>query len=385
VNTEAIVPVDLDLDPDLDVDADVDAEIDALGALIPSSPSTPDPDDRRSMRTRLLDLGRVSLALTIAVVVYAAFLVAKGASPTDVFSAMWESAFGDADSFGETLLRTSPLLLGALAVALPARAGLFNIGGQGQMLMGGVGATAAGQALGDGTPMWFTLTVMGLAGAVGGLAWAALPALLKVTMRANETITSLLLNYVAAIILSWLVFGPWKDPSSLGQAYSEELVGAQRLPILWGSRVNAGILVAPIAALVVFVILRWSRWGFRLQVFGGNPDAAFRAGFSVRLLAVSALTAGGALAGLAGFVELAGIEGRLRPDIMPGYGYIAFLAAWLARHHPLRAVVSAFVLAAIAVGGNGLKISAGLSGAAVNILMALVLLAVLGWGGKEAA
>ena len=244
-------------------------------------------------------------------------------------------------------------------------------------------AAAGAHAIADRAATGATLSPGGRGGGLGGVMWAAIPALLKIVTRANETITSLLLNYVAAIVLNWLVFEPWKDPQSLGQAYSTELIGSQRLPILWGNRVNIGIVLGPIAAIAVFFLLRRSRWGFRLQVLGGNPDAARRAGFNVAGLTVSALLVGGALAGLAGFVELAGVEGRLRPDIMPGYGYIAFLAAWLARHHPIRVIGAAFVLAAIAVGGNGLKISAGLSGAAVNILMGMVLLVGRGWGRKE--
>ena len=209
--------------------------------------------------------------------------------------------------------------------------------------------------------------------------------MLRLTTSANEAITSLLLNYVAGLVLTWLVFERWKDPASLGQAYSEELDVKSRLPILWGERVNIGILIAVVAAFVIWWLLRSTTWGFRLGVLGGNPEAARRAGFRVDSLAVAAMLVGGALAGVAGMVEVTGVEGRLRPDMMVGYGYIAFLASWLARHHPLKAILSSFALAAIAVGGFGLKITAGLSGAAVNVLMALVLLAVLGFAQKKEA
>ena len=146
---------------------------------------------------------------------------------------------------------------------------------------------------------------------------------------------------------------------------------------------HAGILIAVVAAFVIWWLLRSTTWGFRLGVLGGNPEAARRAGFRVDGLAVGAMLVGGALAGVAGMVEVTGVEARLRPDMLAGYGYIAFLASWLARHDPLKAIVSSIALAAIAVGGFGLKISAGLSGAAVNVLMALVLLAVLGFAQKK--
>ncbi len=328
-------------------------------------------------------IARWTVSLGAAVLIYAAFLAARGADPVDALRAMWDSAFGDSTGLGETLVRAAPLLLGALAVVVPARAGLFNIGGQGQMTLGAIGATGMSFALDGAVPQPIALVLIALAGMAAGAAWAAIPAFLRLTTGANEAITSLLLNYVAGLVLTWLVFERWKDPASLGQAYSEELDARSRLPIMWGDRVHAGILVAVVAALVVWLVLRSTTWGFRLSVLGGNPEAARRAGFKVSDLAVVAMLVGGALAGLAGMVELSGVEARLRPEMLAGYGYIAFLASWLARHDPLKAMVSSLALGAIAVGGFGLKISAGLSGAAVNVLMALVLLAVLGFAQKK--
>jgi general nucleoside transport system permease protein len=351
----------------------------------PSGPAGPS-----AWRVRGRLVLRVVVAVAAATAVYAAFLVAKGADPAEVLQAMWESAFGDANSFGETLVRTAPLLLAALAVAVPARAGLFNIGGEGQLLLGAVGAAGTAYLVDDRMGTAPTLVAMALGGALAGMVWALIPAVLKLVASTNEAITTLLLNYVAAILLAWIVFEPWKDPTSFGQAYSESLEGPELLPILWGERVNIGIVIALAAALGVWFAFGRTRWGFKLSVVGGNPSAAKRAGFRVGGLTVGAMALGGALAGLGGMVEVAGVEQRLRPDMMVGFGYIGFLASWLARHHPLRAVGAAAALGAIAVGGNGLKIASGLSGAAVNILMALVLLAVLGWGrpsetGAEAA
>jgi general nucleoside transport system permease protein len=328
---------------------------------------------------------RWTVALGCAFLIYAAFLAARGADPVEALRAMWDSAFGDSTGLGETLIRAAPLLLGALAVVVPARAGLFNIGGQGQMILGSIGAVGMSFAIDGAVPRPVALVLIALAGAAAGAAWSAIPAVLRLTTSANEAITSLLLNYVAGLVLTWLVFERWKDPASLGQAYSEELDANSSLQILWGERVNVGILVAVVAAFVIWWLLRSTTWGFRLGVLGGNPEAARRAGFRVDSLAVGAMLVGGALAGVAGMVEVTGVEGRLRPDMMVGYGYIAFLASWLARHHPLKAIVSSFALAAIAVGGFGLKITAGLSGAAVNVLMALVLLAVLGFAQKKEA
>jgi simple sugar transport system permease protein len=320
----------------------------------------------------------------VALVIFGVFLMLKGAAPIEAFRTMWDSAFGDDVSTGDTLLRTLPLLMAALAVAVPARAGLFNIGGEGQLLLGAIGAAGVAMALGDGLPAAPTLVLMGLAGAAAGMAWAGIPALLKVLVGMNEAISSLLMNYLAAILLGWLVFEPWKDPTSLGQAYSEELTGPARLPIIWGDRVHVGVVLVLVVPVVLWLILRTTPWGFKLRVVGGNPEAARRAGLRVKGLGLAAMAVGGALAGLGGMLEVSGIEGRLRPDMLVGYGYIGFLASWLARHDPIKAIFASAALAAIAVGGNGLKVASGLSGAAVNILMALLLLAVLGWSQKGA-
>jgi simple sugar transport system permease protein len=313
-------------------------------------------------------------------IIFSAFLLAKGADPAAVLESMWDTALGTSDSVGETMIRSTPILLAALAAAVPARAGLFNLGGEGQLLMGAIGAFLVANRLEAGAPLWVTLGLMALGGAVLGAAWAAIPALLKVFAKTNEAISSLLLNYIAGLVVTWLCFEPWKDPISLGQAYSRELEGPERFPIIWGQRVHAGIFVGVAAAIVLWLVLSRSTWGFKLKVLGGNPSAARRAGLSVGGLSIAALLVGGSMAGLGGMIEVAGTEGRLRPDLLAGVGFIGFLASWLAKHDPLRAIGAAFLLGAIAVGGSGLKITAGLSGGAVNILMALVLFAVLGWG-----
>lgn len=323
---------------------------------------------------------RGAVALAGAVAVFTAFLVAKGADPLAVYRAMWNSTAGGSKAFGELLVQTTPFLLAALAVAVPARAGLFNIGGEGQLLAGAIGATVMANALGGALPTVPTLALMALAGAACGAAWAGIAAVAKRYTHTSEAISTLLLNYLAILVLAYLVHGPWKDPASLGFPQAPALLSNERLPVLWGTRGHAGILVALAAMVLIWAVLRFTPWGFMLRVVGGNAEAARRAGLAVGGLAASGMLAGGALAGLGGMIELAGVEGRVRPGMMLGYGFIGFLASWLARHHPARVTLAALLLGAIAVGGNGLKITAGLSASAVNILMALVLLAVLGLG-----
>ena len=355
--------------------------VEAPPALAADAPPVEKPLLERAARSTL----RWVLAMGAALVIFGAFLLAKGASPLEVYQTMWESVAGDTNSFGEMLVQATPFLLAGLAVAVPARAGLFNIGGEGQLVLGAIGAVLVAEILGNSLSPIMQLTLMAIGGALSGALWAAVPALLKRFTFTSEAITSLLMNYLAVIMLAWLVNGPWKDPKSFGYPASRSLELDERFPIIWGSRVHAGIFIALVMAVVVWAILKYTPWGFRLRVVGGNAEAARRAGFAVGTISVVAMLFGGALAGLAGMIEVTGVEGQLRPSMMVSYGFIGFLASWLVRHDPLKIIGSAILLGAIAVGGNGLKLSAGLSGASVNILMAVMFLAILGWSQKQKA
>lgn len=335
----------------------------------------------RALRTT----ARWVLAIVAALLIFAAFLIAKGAGPITVYQTMWQSFAGSSNSIGEWFVQSAPFLLAALAVAVPARAGLFNIGGEGQLVLGAIGAIFVAELLGNSLSPILELLLMAIGGIVGGALWAAVPALLKRYTFTSEAITSLLLNYIAVLLLAFLVNGPWKDPLSFGYPASRSLELDERFPIIWGSRVHAGIFISVVMAVAVWAILKYTPWGFRVRVVGGNAEAARRAGFKVGAITVSTMLFGGALAGLAGMIEVTGVEGQLRPSMMVGYGFIGFLASWLVKHDPLKIIGSALLLGAIAVGGNGLKTSAGLSGAAVNILMAVLLLAILGWSQKKKA
>ncbi len=325
---------------------------------------------------------RTAASLIGAFVVFGLLLLANGADPISGYQAMFSSVTRDANAFGDTLVRLTPYLLAALAVVVPAKAGLFNIGGEGQLLIGAIGAMFAANMLSQSAPRIVTLIVMAIVAMAAGAWWVGVSAWLRHATGTNEIISTLIANYLAFLVLAWLVFGRWKDPGATGFPRSRILIDDESLPNLWG-RVHIGIIVALLAAIVVWAVLRWTPWGFKLGVLGGNAEAARRAGFRSGRLTASALMVGGALAGLGGMLQLTGVEGQLRPAMMSGYGFVGVLAAWMVKQHPLRAIASSSLLAAVAVGGNGLKIREGLSSASVNILMALLLLAVLGYGQRS--
>jgi simple sugar transport system permease protein len=347
------------------------------------------PRDRSGRRdpglwpARLRSTARFVAAVVGAVAIFAVFMVIKGVNPLTAYRDMVTSTFSGTAGFGDILIKACPLILAGLAVAVPARAGLINVGGEGQLIIGGVAAMGVSLALGGRLDGTVSLLLMAVAAAAAGAAWSAVAGGLRLAVGISESVTTLLMNYIALDVMYFLIYDRWKDRAGSGQPTTRALSLAQRLPKLGSGRVHVGILISIGAMLVVWLVLRTTSWGFRLGVVGGNAEAARRAGLRVGGLAVAAMAVGGALAGLGGFSQLAGAEFKLRSGFLAGYGYIGFLASWLARHKPIGVAVAATVLASIVIGGDSLQIDSKLPAASVNVLMALILLIVFGFGRKR--
>jgi general nucleoside transport system permease protein len=323
-------------------------------------------------------------ALVVALGGFALVLLLLGRDPIATYTGMLQITLGSDYGRSEVVVKMIPLLLCALAVAVPARLGLVNVGGEGQLYLGGWLASWAALSLPQLPPL-LLLPLMLLLSMIGGGLWALLPALLRALGWLNETISTLLLNYVAILFVQYFVFGPWKDPGSGNFPQSVAFVPAAQLPVLPGTRVHAGILIGLVAVVVLYLILRYTRWGYEMRAIGGNGEAARRVGIPVTLYIVIGLVIGGALAGIAGFGEVSAIQGRLVPDFSPGYGYIGFLVSWLAGHNPLTIVLMSLLLAVIFSGGDSLQLNQGLPSASVNLLMALTLFVVLALRGRSEA
>lgn len=262
-----------------------------------------------------------------------------------------------------------PLILAALAVVIPARAGLVNVGGEGQLLLGAVAATGIGVAVGAASPGPVSWILCVAAGALAGALWGAMCGALKVWFRAPEPVTTVLANFIAISIMLYLLYQPWRDPDGTGQPQSRPLDSSAMLPLFPGTRVSVAILVVVGIAAAVWWLLARTNWGFGLRVTGGNPEAARRAGLPTARLSISAIACGGALAGIGGALNLIGLEGQLRPDITTGFGFVAFLAAFLARGSVAKATLLALLFSAIVVASNPLQLRAGLDGSAVYVLL----------------
>ena len=319
-----------------------------------------------------------------ALALFSLLLLASGKSPLDTYRDLLGSTLGNAYGLGEVMVKLIPLLFTALAVTIPARLGLVNVGGEGQLHMGALLSAAVALALGAGTPAWLGLPAGILAGMVGGAAWALVPALLRARGWLNETISTLLLNYVALRVVDYAVYGALRDPGSANVPQTRAFAAGFLWPALAG-RVHVGLILALVLLVAAAVVLSRTRWGYEIRAIGGNPVAAHRHGLPLAATTVAVLCAGGALAGLAGTGEIMAIQGRLRPHFSADYGYLGFLVSWLAGHRPLRVLVMGFGVAVIATGGDSLQLDQGLPSATVNILMALLLIVVLAREGRRVA
>jgi ABC-type uncharacterized transport system permease subunit len=327
----------------------------------------------------------LALAAAIALAVFAVLLTAAGKDPLRAYVDTVVYVFGNAYGFSELLVRMIPLLLTAIAVALPARIGLINVGGEGQLYMGAWLTTAGALAFSD-WPAYVLLPTLTILGFVGGGLWALIPGVLRALRLVNETISTLLLNYVTPLIVSYFIFGPWRSPESSSYPQSPAFVAAAQLPGFFHSRVHAGLLYALACLGLYWFVMTRTRFGLEMRAIGGNPEAARRLGIPVVRYMLAVMFVAGGVAGLAGMAEVTAIQGRLVSELSPGYGFIGFLVSWLARTGAGGILTMSFLFAVISSVGDVLQITQGLPFAVVNILMAVILFIVLaqpaGGGGR---
>jgi len=322
------------------------------------------------------ELRAMLIALGLALLVFAGLLLVLGKDPITTYVAIYQGTLGDSFGLGEIVVKMTPFILCALATAIPAKVGLVNVGGEGQIYMGAWLATWVALNFG-GIPGPLLIPMLIVAGCLGGALWAGLVGWMRVRFSLNETIASLLLNYVASLIIDFFVHGPWKDTSGANWPYTAEFSDNARLATFGSTRISIGIFLALAAVGLYYWLMNYTRWVYKMRVVGGNPEAARRSGLPINRYIIVAMMLGGAMAGLYGMIEVTAIQGRLRGGIAGGYGYIGFLVAWLAGQGPIGIIVMAALLGLLSVGGDAIQI-AGLPSSTTNILMALILFFVLG-------
>ena len=315
-------------------------------------------------------------SIVIAFVIGALLLLANGRDPIAAYLSLCDGAFGNFSRFTETLVKTTPFLILAISVSVSFRCQVWNIGAEGQFLLGAIISTWVALTL-NWLPVYFLLPLTFLAGFLGGAIWSGIAGGLKAYLNANEVITTSMLNYIAAYLTAFLVNGPMKDPQGFNFPQSRLIDTSLQLPILvLNSRLNMGFLVSLVLVLIAIGFWR-STLGFRTQIVGANRRVAKYAGLNVAwtIVLVSIITGG--LAGLAGWGEIFGIQYRLIENIATGWGSLAIVIALLGELHPIGMVVSAFLFASMVVGGDAMQRNAGVPFALVDVIQGIVILLVL--------
>jgi simple sugar transport system permease protein len=333
--------------------------------------------EKRHAEARPSPLAAAGLALGLAALAGSVLFAALGVNPFTAWAVMFKGALGSGYAASEVLVRSAPLVFTGLAVALAATMLLWNIGCEGQLVWGGIFAAGVALNLGPALPAWLVLPLMLLAGALGGALWALIPAGLKARYGVSEILTTLLLNYVAIIYMEHLFYGPWRDPAGYGFPGTAMFAEAARLPRLFGTRIHLGLPLALILAGVQYAMLQRSAWGYKVRVMGMGPQAARYAGMNPARQTLLVLGLSGALAGLAGTAEVAGIHYRLQVGLAVGYGYDGIIVAWLARLNPLLVPATAVLLGGLIVGGEQLQSVLGLPSSISLILEAALLFGLL--------
>ena len=317
------------------------------------------------------------LALLITVVIGTLMFTALGKDPMRGLEMFFWLPIKSAYAWGELLVKATPLLLIALGLAVCFRSNVWNIGAEGQYIIGAICAGGVALLAEPGTGAWIVVPIM-LAGVLGGMLWASITALLRDRFNANEILVSLMLVYVAIQILSFLVGGPWKDPMGFNFPQSKTFDAVTRIPRLFsGSRVSIGVFFALAGVVGLWVFLFRTRAGFSLQVGGLAPAAARYAGFSSRKALWTALLISGGAAGLAGALEVAGPIGQLTIYVPAGYGFAAIIVAYVGRLHPVGMVFSAILMSMFYIGGEMAQSRLGLTKSLTGVFQGLLLFSLL--------
>lgn len=324
----------------------------------------------------------VSIAsMVMGIVIIGIVFALVGANPFYALAKIFGGSFGSPYSLGETLTKAIPLLLVAAGLCLPFAGKFWNIGAESQLLMGALAACASGLTFLRELPPPLAISIMILFGFLAGAIWGIIPAVLKIKLGINEVISTLMLNYIAAEFVSFLIIGPLRGKGQLGQAVTDNLPAAFTLLTIPGTRIHVVTLILGLAATVlVFFILKHSKLGYEIRVIGENREAARYAGIDFLKVSLVMMAISGGLAGLAGVGELLGIHGKLSSPpltLSAGYGFTAIIVAWLARLNPWGVIFSSFFFAGILVGGDAIQISLKLPVATVSVMNGILLLCLI--------
>jgi len=339
--------------------------------------------EARAQRSTLREVLAPVGAMIVAILIGGVVVALMGRSPATAFSVYFIEPLSQSYSLQAIAVKATPLILIAVGLAFCYRANLWNIGAEGQFIAGGALGGWLGLLTHDGAWQgtfggWWILPAMMALGALGGILYALIPALLRVRLNVSEILTSLMLVYVAQLALDWLVRGPWKDPAGHNLPVSVNFDAQATLPVLLdGGSLHLGTALAPIVVAIAAVVFARTLFGYQVRLVGSAPKAARFGGFNDRTIAIAAFAISGGLAGLAGVIEVSGKIGQLIPSISPGYGFSAIIVAFLGRLSPVGILIAGLVLALTFVGGEDAQIALHLPGDLTLAFQGVLLICVL--------
>ncbi|NPV81152.1 MAG: ABC transporter permease [Firmicutes bacterium] len=323
---------------------------------------------------KVLAIAPTLIAVLLAALLGSLLMMVAGVSPLTGYGALLKGAFGNSRKIADTLMYSSPLIFTGLAVSLAMRAGVFNIGAEGQLYVGGIMAAWVGFSI-HGLPGFLHLPLAILAGMLGGGVWGLIPGLLKAKFGAHEVVTTIMMNYISYSLTNYLVVGPWKAPG--GTPKTPDVLTTARLGTLVPySRLNYGLILALLTTLAVYVLLWHTILGYRIRAVGKNPNAARYGGIRIDRIIVAAMGLSGALAALAGIERVLGVYGSFYNAFSPGYGFEGIAVALLGRTHPLGVVAAALLFGALNSGGFQMNLATNIPVDLITILQATIIFMV---------
>jgi len=331
-------------------------------------------EKRKSFSKRSLVIVPI-VSFLISLLLGTFLLLILGVDPIETYGVMFSGAFASWIDFSDTLVKSIPLILAGTGIIVAFKMKFWNIGAEGQLIFGGIFASGAALFLPSVIPHMMVIPVAILMGMIGGAFWAFIPAVLKAYLKVDETLTTLMLNYVAIYFASYLYFGPWKEEGS-GYRGTREFDESTWLPILDGN-LHVGIIFAILIAFVIWFLLAKTKWGFELNILGENPNNARYIGINIKRKIISAMVISGSLSGLAGTFQVLGVMHRLEDGLVMNYGYTAIIVAWMAQLNAIAAIFVAILLAGLIVGGELVQMFIGLPASVSDVLQGLILFPLL--------
>lgn len=303
------------------------------------------------------------------------FVIVMGHSPIQVFFSMITGAFGSKLRLQDTMIIAIPLIITSLGIMIAFKMKFWNIGGEGQILIGALFASYFALNF-SALPRPLLLAVMLVAGFVGGALVALIPAVLKVKMQTNETIITLMLNYIAFHLVTYLQYGPWKDPNSKGFPKIANFSANAILPKLWGTHI--GWVIMLVLVVVISLVFRYSKIGYKISVVGESKDTARYAGMNLNKIIISSLAVSGGICGMVGMIEASGVNYTLTPSLTGGYGFLAIITTWLSGLNPVIIIPVSILFAALTKGGNFIQTAFQIPQSAASVIQSIILFFVIG-------